>query len=66
MIEKLKGRSFDMQDKFSLSLVHHETKLNMIPYPNQNFKEWIETDDTELNILQPLKVFNGLCIAYLL
>lgn len=66
MIKKCEGSSFDLQDKFSLSLVHHETKLNLIPFPTQNIKEWIGNDDTALNILQPLKVLNGLCIAYLL
>jgi len=60
MLEKFKVHSnFDLQDKFSISLVHHETKLNMIPYPNQNIKEWIEKKETYVNILQPLQVLNG-------
>ena len=41
MNEKLNDTSFDLQDKFSLSLIHHETKLNMIPYPNQSIQEWL-------------------------
>ena len=51
MMKSLKDTTFDVQDKFSLSLIHHETKLNMIPYPNQNILEWIKKKDTDLNIL---------------
>jgi len=51
MSEKLDHSCFDMQDKFSLSLIHHETKLNMVPFPNQKFKEWIEGEETDMNIL---------------
>jgi len=38
----------------------------MIPYPNQNIKEWIEKKETYVNILQPLQVLNGQCLAYLM
>jgi hypothetical protein len=44
----------------------------MIPYPNQNIKEWIGDNDTAadkhsaLNILSPLRILNGNCLAYLL
>ena len=51
MMEKFRDTNFDLQDKCALSLLHHETKLNTIPYPNQNIKEWIENDDTDVNIL---------------
>ena len=51
MNEKLDDTSFDLQDKFSLSLIHHETKLNMIPYPNQSIQEWLQNEETDLNIL---------------
>jgi hypothetical protein len=51
MMKSLNGSTFDIQDKFALSLIHHETKLNMIPYPNQNIGEWIAKEETDLNIL---------------